>query len=310
MTEAESLLNDCGIDELYFNLSSQLLSSTDSTIDSTVISTPSSRIDPDGLYIRGVEPYVLRILFDSNSSDFYESHFKDHAVDPIDGESIPKHEYFLMLYQSVVQSASGDEDEFWEYLVKWRDMIYWDYFNDPESYLPHPAFTKILRTSYDMHPPSGCLRHLPFETSFRCLVHDAFMTLQQEQEVDRVLLIVPNEQYGEQFMQCYGETTERDLKYGAPYKESQWIHPRGRPVVGAMLGFGMGYWLKLQQMKSQDIVWKRRMYRIGRWTTNGATLCGLGVYGMAAWYFSVLSSVAHVNQTRSKQIDRMVGTMR
>jgi len=269
---------------------------------------PSSNIDKEGLFVRGVRDYVTRILLLDDQTDLYDAHFAEYAV--AEGKAIPKHQYFLQLYQHYADKPN--EHDFWKYLVKWRDMIYWDYVIDSEAYLPHPQFTKILRKSYKLYPPHGELRHLPLDTSYKSLVHDTFNNLQQisideyNGKLEKCVLIVPSNTYGEHFIQLYGSTTDDDLYYGSTFREfDDFMHPRIKPLVYAGIGFGIGYGFKRQQMKYSDIVWKRRMYRCARWTANGVTAGTLGIYWLATCYFNLISSHSYCNQTVAKQIDTM-----
>ena len=315
LTETESLLNACDNHELYFNLSSQLIAKHKDDTNKTnnknkIIIGPrcrSSKIDRDGLFIRGVRDYVTNILFLDDQTDLYDAHFAEHAV--AEGQSIPKHQYFLQLWQHYADKSN--EHDFWQYLVKWRDMIYWDYVIDSEAYLPHPSFTKILRQSYQLYPPHGELRHLPLETSYKSLIHDTFNNLQQlnidnNGEIEKVVLIVPSNAYIDHFIQLYGTLTDNDLYYASPFREfDDFMHPRIKPFVYSGIGFGFGYYFKRQQMKYKEIIWKRRMYRCSRWTANGITAGFLGVYCLGACYFNLISSHSYCNMTVAKQIDAL-----
>lgn len=302
LTETESILNACDNHKLYFNLSSQITSSPN------VISGPllnSSKIDKDGLFIRGVRDYVMKILFFDDDTELYDAHFKEYAQN--DGEPIPKHQYFLQLWQSYKDREN--EDDFWKYLVKWRDMIYWDYVIDSNAYLPHPIFTKILRKSYELYPPCKQLRHLPLNTSFKSLVHDTYNNLQQinidnNGNINRVVLIVPTYAYCQQFCDLYGNTTDFDLIYASKYNEfDNFMHPRIKPIVYSSIGFGIGYYFKRQQNIYKHITFKRRTYRLLRYTANGTTATFLGIYALGASYFNLISSHSYSNQTVAKQID-------
>ena len=303
-TETESILNACDNTHLYFNLSSELLSKhTTTTNDSDILIGPSSNINKDGLYLRGVRDYVLDSMFGDKQMDSYESHFSEVAQ--IAGEDLPKHQYFMWLYDSGY-AGRENEDDFWKYLVKWRDFFYWDFVNDADAYLPAPKFTKILQKSYELYPNEEELRHLPLQNAYRCLVHDAYKQLERMESVESVLLIVPTNLYSDKFVEMYGNTSDEDLVYGAKYCEfDSFIHPRARPLVYSMIGFGAGYYCKRKQHLFKEIAWKRRMWRICRWSANVSTAVLLGVYGAAAAYYNLISGHTYRNQAVAKQIHNL-----
>eukprot|EP01083_Nonionella_stella_P084872 235033_1 len=295
-TETESILNACDNHELYFKLSHHILSDTDHRV-----MVPST-IDKDGLFIRGVRDYVMHMLFYDKQTDTYDAHFEEHAK--IDGESIAKHEYFLQLWNSYAHR--DNEHEFWEYLIKWRDMIYWDYVTDSNAYLPAPTFTKIVRKSHELYPPHGPLRHLPVDKAYKSLVHDAYNALKDVDDVDKVVVIVPTHVYSEHFVKLYGNTTDDDLVHGSPYREfDSFVHPRIKPFMYGVVGYGSGYYFMRQQRRFKQVVWKRRAYRMARWTANGMTTLLFSAFGFSALYFNQISSHSYCNQTIAKQIENL-----
>eukprot|EP01084_Bolivina_argentea_P050196 92297_1 len=302
LTETESLLNACENHELYFQLSNELLNQKhlSKNANNKLIIGPTSSIDRNGLFIRGVRNYVINMLFD-DKTDIYDKHFTEYSQHA--GQPIPKHQYFLELWHSY--KDRDNEHEFWEYLVTWRDMIYWDYVTDSNAYLPQPHFTKILKKSNELYPNDE-LRHLPFNTCYRSLVHDTFTNLQQMNDIENVLLIVPTNGYVDHFMDLYGNTTDLDLIYGAKFDEfDNFIHPRMKPIIYSGIGIGIGYYFNRKQHEYKNIVWKRRMFRMAKWSANGTTAAFLGAYWLGTCYFNLISGHSYCNQSIAKRINDM-----
>ena len=87
------------------------------------------------------------------------------------------------------------------------EELTWEFMFNPQSYPPDPRFTAILKELYlKKYPFNGEFKHLP-QSCFATLIHELHNQLiPHGKEIEKVVLIVPNNYYSDMFCELWGTT--------------------------------------------------------------------------------------------------------